>query len=610
MDPLQQTPPSPAGNASPSPAHGAGEGDATPASLTAEMEREIAEAMDDLAQATDAHSVASRAAQAKAAAREAHSHDEPLHAGAKPKLRGPRVVRSGREHRHGKVVSVGPTDIFIEFGPKELGVCPRMGWPEDALPKTGDDIEVVVDRYESSEQLFICSRPGAVQKAEWEMLEPGQLVEARVVGVNKGGLELEVANHRAFMPASQIDTRRIEDLSVFVGEKMTCEVQKVERTGKGNIVLSRRNLLKEERAKQGEKLREELAEGQTREGVVRKLMPFGAFIDLGGVDGLLHVSDMSYDRVGDPSKVLKEGQTINVRVLKLDWENNKISLGLKQLQGDPFATATEAVAKGAEVTGRVTKIAEFGAFIEVAPASRGCATSLNSPGSAWPPWATCSSPTKCSVSRCSTSTPASAESRCLSSSSPRPRRARRVPPRAAPAVVADAAAPGAAAADAAATGAVAVVVVAAAASAGAAGAANATPAPPTRSSRKPRSSGASARRPRRPRISRRRRSAAGSERVHHGRAEGAEQRSAAVARGRSRHLVIDERDALRIGQSRERQRPEQAPRTAGPGTRENHCAPFFHCAAAEQRHPQTACPYTAHMRDERPTFSALYAAGI
>lgn len=376
MDPQHASTASPSDTASglgPAPGAPGAPAEGSPTSLTAEMEREIAEAMDDLnaSAAAEAADVKSRAAQARAAAREAHSHDEPAHAGAKPKLRGPRVVRSGREHRHGKVVSVGPTDIFVEFGPKELGVCPRLGWPEDQLPKVAEDIEVVVERFESSEQLFICSRPGAVQKAEWEMLEPGQLVEARVVGVNKGGLELEVANHRAFMPASQIDTRRIEDLSVFVGEKMTCEVQKVERTGKGNIVLSRRNLLKEERAKQGEKLREELAEGQTREGVVRKLMPFGAFIDLGGVDGLLHISDMSYDRVGDPSKMLKEGQTLNVKVLKIDWDTNKISLGLKQLQGDPFSTATEAIAKGAEVTGRVTKIAEFGAFIEVAPGVEG-----------------------------------------------------------------------------------------------------------------------------------------------------------------------------------------------------------------------------------------------
>lgn len=341
--------------------------------MSAELEREIADAMAHL----DAEDASARAAakgrrgpKAPAQARPAQpSH--PAIPGAKPAIRGPRVVKSGREHRPGKVVSVGPTDIFIEFGPKELGVCPRVGWPEDQLPNPGDTVEVAIERFEADEQLFICSRPGAVAKADWELLEPGQTVEARVTGVNKGGLELEVANHRAFMPASQVDTRRIEDLSVFIGQKLTCVVDRVERTGKGNIVLSRRDLVKEERSKQAEKTRAELAEGQTREGVVRKLMPFGAFVDIGGVDGLLHVADMSYDRVGDPSRIVKEGDTITVKVLKVDAASNKISLGLKQLQGDPFQTAAENVKAGETVTGRVTKIMEFGAFVEVAPGVEG-----------------------------------------------------------------------------------------------------------------------------------------------------------------------------------------------------------------------------------------------
>ncbi len=326
--------------------------------LSEELEREIAEAMEELA----AEQHAPRSAPNAGA-----QHGQ----GGKPGIRGPRVVRAGREHRTGKVVSVGPTDIFIEFGPKELGVVPRQGWPEEELPKANDSVEVVVERFEAGESLFICSRPGAVQKADWELLEPGQVVEARVTGVNKGGLELEVANHAAFMPASHVDVRRIEDLSVFIGQKFPCEVQRVDRSGKGQIVLSRRSLLKEERAKLAATLKEELAEGQTREGTVRKLMPFGAFVDLGGLDGLLHVSDMSYDRVNDPSKVVKEGQTITVKVLKVDLANKKIALGLKQLQQDPFQAAAGEVVAGVEATGRVTKILEFGAFVEIAPGVEG-----------------------------------------------------------------------------------------------------------------------------------------------------------------------------------------------------------------------------------------------
>jgi len=291
--------------------------------------------------------------------------------GARPAIRGPRVVQAGREHRTGTVVSVGPSDIFVEFGPKELGVASRSQWPEEELPKVGDQIEVVVDRYEAAESLFICSRPGAVQKAAWEMLEVGQVVEARVTGVNKGGLELEVAQHRAFMPASQVALDRVEDLSVFVGEKFVCKVSQIDRRGKGNIVLSRRDVLEAERKEKAEKVKATLEEGQVVEGIVRKIMPFGAFVDLGGVDGLIHISDLSYDRVNygenAVAKHVKEGQRVTVKVLKIDWEHNRLSLGLKQLAADPFAVAANEISEGAEVTGKVVRLTDFGAFVEIAP---------------------------------------------------------------------------------------------------------------------------------------------------------------------------------------------------------------------------------------------------
>ncbi|TVQ32248.1 MAG: S1 RNA-binding domain-containing protein [Phycisphaeraceae bacterium] len=289
----------------------------------------------------------------------------------RPAIRGPRVVQAGREHRSGRVVSVGPSDIFIEFGPKELGVAQRTQWPDDELPKVDETVQVVVDRFEPNEQIYICSRPGAVQKAQWELLEPGQIVEARVTGVNKGGLELEVANHRAFMPAGRVDVRHIEDLSVFVGEKLKCRVAKVDRSGRGNIVLSRRELIAAEMKELKEQLKGKLKEGQTVEGVVRKIMPFGAFVDIGGVDGLVHISDLSHDRVHNVEKVVKEGDTVTVKILKLEWEKDRISLGMKQAQPDPFATAAEEVAAGAEITGRVTKLLEFGVFVELSPGVEG-----------------------------------------------------------------------------------------------------------------------------------------------------------------------------------------------------------------------------------------------
>jgi small subunit ribosomal protein S1 len=156
---------------------------------------------------------------------------------------------------------------------------------------------------------------------------------------------------------------------------LKCAVSRVERMGKGNIVLSRRDVLDVERKEMAAKLKDSLQEGQTVEGVVRKIMPFGAFVDLGGVDGLVHISDLTYDRIGfgekAVAKFVKEGQKVTVRIMKLDWENNRISLGLKQTQGDPFATAINAIAEGAEATGKVTKIMEFGAFIELGPGVEG-----------------------------------------------------------------------------------------------------------------------------------------------------------------------------------------------------------------------------------------------
>tara|TARA_R110002072_G_scaffold150953_2_gene299775 strand:- start:9225 stop:10592 length:1368 start_codon:yes stop_codon:yes gene_type:complete len=290
------------------------------------------------------------------------------------KIRGPRVVRGGREHRTGVVVSVGASDLFVEFGPKELGVVDMTQFKEET-PKVGDSLEVAVQRYDSAESLYICVMPGSVQKADWEMLEMGQVVEARVTGTNKGGLELEIAGHRAFMPASQVDINHVADLSVFVGEKMTCEVQKIDRRGQGNILLSRRDIIAKERAKLAEGLKDRLNEGDTVEGTVRKIMDFGAFVDIGGIDGLIHINDLSHNRVNHGAKGVaehvSEGQKVTVQILKLDWEANRIGLGLKQLAADPYKAAMSEVVEGAQLSGKVTKILDFGAFVEVAPGVEG-----------------------------------------------------------------------------------------------------------------------------------------------------------------------------------------------------------------------------------------------
>ncbi len=329
--------------------------------LDAEIQGELDQAMADLDKLADqghAHDPAEIDQAKKAAAATSKGR------------RGPRVVHAGREHRTGIVVSVGPNDLFVEFGPKELGVVDSAQWKEgEEKPKVGDQLEVTVDRYESSEGLYVCSRPGAVKKADWEMLEPGQVVEARVVDVNKGGLDLEIAGHRAFMPASQVSLDRVPDLSIFKGEKMTCHVQRIDRRGSGNIVLSRRQILQEQKAQLQAELRDKLQEGQTVAGKVKKIMPFGAFVDIGGIDGLVHVSDLSHDRVNmgekNVARYVKEGQEVQVQILKMDWDENRISLGLKQLEEDPFAAAVGEITEGETVTGKVKNLADFGAFIEL-----------------------------------------------------------------------------------------------------------------------------------------------------------------------------------------------------------------------------------------------------
>ena len=266
-----------------------------------------------------------------------------------------------------RVLPVGPDDIFIEFGPKELGVAPRKQWGDEEAPKVGDNLEVVVDRFDPGQQLTICVRPGAVQKADWELLESGQVVEATVTGTNKGGLELEVAKHRAFMPASQVELHRVTDLKPYIGEKIKCKITRVERAGKGNIVCSRRDILTEEREAHRNELKEKIKQGQTVSGTVRKIMEFGAFVDIGGVDGLVHISDLSHQRVQKVEDVVKEGDEVTCKVLKIDWEKNRISLGMKQAAEDPFKTALKELEPGEVVSGRVTRLTEFGAFVEVAP---------------------------------------------------------------------------------------------------------------------------------------------------------------------------------------------------------------------------------------------------
>jgi small subunit ribosomal protein S1 len=287
--------------------------------------------------------------------------EDDLYGFNKPKPAEPATEKGSRR---GKIVAIDKDDVFVDFGGKSQGIVPLIQFDEE--PKVGQELEFNVERYDAAEGLLILSRKGsAAGNVSWETLEVGQIVEGTVTAVNKGGLELTVKTMRAFMPAGQVDVYHVPDLSQFINQKMTAEVTAFERQGR-NIVLSRRNILEREREQKKKELMEELAEGQIRRGTVRSVMDFGAFVDLGGVDGLLHVSEMSFRRVRNPSEIVKTGDVLDVKILKIDRETGKLSLSLKQARGvDPWGDAQVRYSVGSPVTGRVTKIESFGAFIEV-----------------------------------------------------------------------------------------------------------------------------------------------------------------------------------------------------------------------------------------------------
>ena len=278
--------------------------------------------------------------------------------------------RSGKERRRGLIVSIHDGEALVEFGPKMQGICPLDQF--DAPPQTGTEAEFIIERFNRAESLYILRREGAVSRAEWESLEPGQIVDAHCTGVNKGGLELEVAGHRAFMPAGQVDLHHIGDLDGFVGQKLTCEVIEVDRS-RARIVLSRKAHLQIERARRREGTMANLDVGQTLDAVITTVQEYGAFADIGGVDGLIHVSDLAWERVRHPSQVVSPGDRVRVKVLKVDADQNppRISLGLKQTLEDPFSRQTGSLEPGSAVTGRVTRITNFGAFVEIEPGVEG-----------------------------------------------------------------------------------------------------------------------------------------------------------------------------------------------------------------------------------------------
>ncbi|MCD4728312.1 MAG: S1 RNA-binding domain-containing protein, partial [Pirellulales bacterium] len=288
------------------------------------------------------------------------SMDELLDAGSS----GEQTFEPG-EMQSGRVVAVRRDDVFVEFAGRQQGAVSIRQF--DVPPRPGAEVQVVVERLNPEDGLYELSLPNkAVQVDDWSDLIEGALIEVRVTGHNTGGLECEVNHIRGFIPVSQIDLYRVEDLAQFVDQKWTCVITEA-NPDRRNLVLSRRAVLEREREQVRQQLLDSLRPGHVREGVVRKLMDFGAFVDIGGVDGLVHVSQVAWGRVKHPSDVLKEGQQIKVRVDKIDPETGKISLAYRDLLESPWTTVSQKFSPNTIAEGTVTKLMDFGAFVELEP---------------------------------------------------------------------------------------------------------------------------------------------------------------------------------------------------------------------------------------------------
>ena len=245
---------------------------------------------------------------------------------------------------------------------------------EDHGLSVGDEVEVYVDRVENADGEAMLSRDRARREAAWDKLEnefgEGKRVEGRIFGRVKGGFTVDLDGAVAFLPDSQVDIRPVRDVTPLMEVPQPFQILKMDRR-RGNIVVSRRAVLEETRAEQRSELIDKLAEGQVIDGVVKKITDYGAFVDLGGIDGLLHVTDMSYKRVNHPSEVIAIGDTVTVQIVRINSDTQRISLGMKQLESDPWDGVAAKYPIGVKLSGHVTNITEYGAFVELEPGIEG-----------------------------------------------------------------------------------------------------------------------------------------------------------------------------------------------------------------------------------------------
>jgi len=286
-----------------------------------------------------------------------------------------RNIKEGEVVR-GRVLSVDEDNVQIDVGFKSEGLVPTWEFMDDdgtVLVKTGDEVDVLVEESEDQAGRIVLSKEKADRLLVWEEIsrayKADQPVEGTIVARVKGGLAVDIGV-KAFLPGSQVDLRPVRNLESVVNQKFKFKIIKFNKR-RGNIVLSRRALLETERKKMRESTLGTLAPGQIVDGVVKNLTDYGAFVDLGGIDGLLHVTDMSWGRVNHPSELFQVGDEIKVKVLKFDPESERVSLGLKQIQPDPWIDASMRYPIGKRIKGKVVSLTDYGAFIELEPGVEG-----------------------------------------------------------------------------------------------------------------------------------------------------------------------------------------------------------------------------------------------
>ncbi|MGB8657608.1 MAG: 30S ribosomal protein S1 [Candidatus Zixiibacteriota bacterium] len=268
----------------------------------------------------------------------------------------------------GKVMGVTREDVIVDVGFKSEGIIPISEFPEPINVGVGDEIEVYLDAIEDQDGQLVLSKQKADFVRVWDKVkeshDKGELIDGRILRRIKGGMVVDLMGVDAFLPGSQIALRQVPDFDALLGQTMQFKVIKLNKARR-NIVVSRRSVLEEERQKQKEKLLKEIEPGQVREGVVKNITDFGVFIDLGGVDGLLHITDMSWGRISHPSELVALGDKINVKIIDFDKNTGRISLGMKQLTPYPWENIQERYPVGKKIKGKVVSLTDYGAFVEL-----------------------------------------------------------------------------------------------------------------------------------------------------------------------------------------------------------------------------------------------------